>query len=47
MLYTHFAPREPLKLSFYLLPHPNSSLPALPPTSSKLSATKILKASFR
>ena len=43
MLHGHFAPREPLKLPFYLLPHPQSSLPPLPPGSSKLSAAKVPK----
>ena len=43
VLHGHFTPREPLKLPFYLLPHPQSSLPSLPPGASKLSAAKVLK----
>uniref|UniRef100_A0A7S0J239 Uncharacterized protein n=1 Tax=Calcidiscus leptoporus TaxID=127549 RepID=A0A7S0J239_9EUKA len=43
VLHGHYAPRESLKLSFFLAPHPQEDLPQLPPGSNKLSAAKVLK----
>ena len=38
-----YTSREPLKVSFILVPHQSSRLPELPPASSRLSAPKALK----
>uniref|UniRef100_A0A7S4ESR5 WD repeat-containing protein 48 homolog n=1 Tax=Chrysotila carterae TaxID=13221 RepID=A0A7S4ESR5_CHRCT len=43
VLHGHFTPKESLKLSFFLAPHPDDNLPPLPPNASKLSAAKVLK----
>jgi WD repeat-containing protein 48 len=41
VLHGQYTPKEPLKMSFFLQPHPDSGLPALPADSSKLSAAKV------
>lgn len=41
VLHGQYTPKEPLKMSFFLQPHPESGLPALPADCSKLSAAKV------
>ena len=43
VLHSQWAPKEPLKLSFFLAPHPSDDLPALAAGSNKLSAPKVLR----
>jgi WD repeat-containing protein 48 len=43
VLHSQWTPKEPLKLSFFLAPHPSDDLPALAAGSNKLSAPKVLR----
>ncbi|EOD39437.1 hypothetical protein EMIHUDRAFT_448817 [Emiliania huxleyi CCMP1516] len=43
VLHAQFSPRAPLKLSFFLQPHPASGLPLLPPDCNKLAAATALR----
>jgi hypothetical protein len=41
VLHGQYTPKEPLKMSFFLQPHPESGLPPLPADCNKLSAAKV------
>ena len=43
VLHGQFSPKEAMKLSFLLAPHPSDSMPALAAGSNKLCAPKVLR----